>query len=113
MGLPSPPCSSTSWGWRSSSDCGPGSQVRRTGWSGFHGISGKPGSLRGGGPALLRPAHVLGVGTLVLAVVDVVSRPSGTVADTVGVIGLVLALRGFAGVLAAQTEMPTTSLRCA
>jgi hypothetical protein len=58
-------------------------------------------------------AHVLGVGTLVLAVVDVVSRPSGTVADTVGVIGLVLALRGFAGVLAAQTEMPTTSLRCA
>jgi hypothetical protein len=52
-------------------------------------------------------------GPLVLAVVDVVPRPGGTVADTVGVIGLVFALRGFAGVLAAQTEMPTTSLRCA
>jgi protein-S-isoprenylcysteine O-methyltransferase Ste14 len=80
-------------------------QVRRTGSSGFNGISGKPGSLRWWAGISFVAALVLGLAALAFAVVDVVPRPSGTVADTVGVVGLILALLGFAGVLAAQTGM--------
>lgn len=80
-------------------------QVRRTGSSGFHGISGEPGSLRWWAGISFVAALVIGLAALVLAVVDVVPRPSGLLADTAGVIGLVLALVGFAGVLAAQTGM--------
>jgi protein-S-isoprenylcysteine O-methyltransferase Ste14 len=80
-------------------------QVRRTGSTGFHGISGTPGSLRWWAGVLFVAALVLGLAALVLAVVDVVARPSGSVTDAAGVVGLVLALVGFAGVLAAQTGM--------
>ncbi len=80
-------------------------QLRRTGASGFHGISGEPGSLRWWAGILFVTAPALGLAALVLAVVDVAGRPSGSVADVAGVVGLVLALVGFAGVLAAQTGM--------
>ncbi len=80
-------------------------QVRRTGSSGFHGISGEPGSLRWWAGISFVAALVIGLAALVLAVVDVVPRPSGSVVDATGVVGLVLALVGFVGVLAAQTGM--------
>jgi protein-S-isoprenylcysteine O-methyltransferase Ste14 len=80
-------------------------QVRRTGSSGFHGISGEPGSLRWWAGVSFVAGLVIGLPALVLAVVDVVPRPSGSVADATGVVGLVLALVGFVGVLAAQTGM--------
>ena len=80
-------------------------QIRRTGSSGFHGISGEPGSLRWWAGISFVAALVIGLAALVLAVVDVVPRPSGTAADSAGVVGLALAVLGFAGVLAAQTGM--------
>ncbi|WP_448620639.1 methyltransferase family protein [Geodermatophilus sp. URMC 65] len=80
-------------------------QVRRTGSSGFHGISGEPGSLRWWAGVSFVAGLVIGLAALVLAVVDVVPRPSGSVVDATGVVGLVLALVGFVGVLAAQTGM--------
>jgi protein-S-isoprenylcysteine O-methyltransferase Ste14 len=80
-------------------------QVRRTGSSGFHGISGEPGSLRWWTGVSFVAGLVIGLAALVLAVVNVVPRPSGFLADIAGVVGLVLALVGFAGVLAAQTGM--------
>jgi protein-S-isoprenylcysteine O-methyltransferase Ste14 len=80
-------------------------QLRRTGSSGFHGISGKPGSLRWWAGISFIAALVLGLTALALAVVDVAARPSGSSVDAAGLVGLVLALVGFAGVLAAQTGM--------
>jgi protein-S-isoprenylcysteine O-methyltransferase Ste14 len=80
-------------------------QVRRTGSSGFHGISGEPSSLRWWAGVSFIAALVLGLAALVLAVVGVVPRPSGPAADAAAVAGLVLAVTGFAGVLAAQTGM--------
>ena len=76
-------------------------QVRRTGSSGFHGISGEPGSLRWWAGVSFVAGLVIGLAALVLAVVDVVPRPSGSVVDATGVVGLVLVV----GVLAAQTGM--------
>jgi protein-S-isoprenylcysteine O-methyltransferase Ste14 len=80
-------------------------QIRRTGSSGFHGISGKPGSLRWWAGICFVAALVLGLAALILAAVDVAPRPTGTAADTTGVVGLILAVVGFAVVLAAQTGM--------
>ena len=80
-------------------------QIRRTGSSGFHGISGALGSLRWWAGISFVAALVIGLAALILATVDVVPRFSGTPADTAGVVGLVLAVSGFAGVLAAQTGM--------
>jgi protein-S-isoprenylcysteine O-methyltransferase Ste14 len=80
-------------------------QVRRTGSSGFHGISGEPGSLRWWAGVSFVAALVLGLAALVLAVANVVPRPSGSAVEAVAAAGLVLAVTGFAGVLAAQTGM--------
>ncbi|SDO37101.1 isoprenylcysteine carboxylmethyltransferase family protein [Geodermatophilus sp. DSM 45219] len=80
-------------------------QLRRTGSSGFHGISGEPGSLRWWAGISFVAALVLGLTALALAAVDVAARPSGSTVDAAGLVGLVLALVGFAGVLAAQTGM--------
>ena len=81
-------------------------QFRRTGSSGFHGISGRPGSLRwwAGVPFVL--ALVLGAAALVLAVADVLPPPARL--DAVAFVGLVLALAGSVGVFAAQTGMGTS-----
>lgn len=80
-------------------------QTRRTGSSGFHGISGEPGSLHWWAGVTFVAALVTGLAALVLAAVGVVPRPSGETYDNVAVVGLVLAVAGFAGVLAAQTGM--------
>jgi protein-S-isoprenylcysteine O-methyltransferase Ste14 len=78
-------------------------QFRRTGSSGFHGISGEPGSLRWWAGVLFVLALVLGAASLVLAVIDVVPPPGGL--EGLSVLGLVVAVTGSAGVLAAQTGM--------
>ena len=80
-------------------------QMRRTGSSGFHGISGRPGSLRWWAGVLFVLALVLGVVSLVLAATGVTPPPKDAVASALAVAGLVLALLGFAGVVAAQTGM--------
>ena len=81
-------------------------QIRRTGSSGFHGISGRPGSLRWWAGVLFVLALVLGAAALALAVADVLPEPAGP--DGLAIIGLVLAIGGFAGVMAAQTGMGTS-----
>ena len=81
-------------------------QFRRTGSSGFHGISGRPGSLRWWAGVLFVMALMLGVASLVLAVAGVVPAPDGF--NGLKVAGLVLAVGGFVGVLGAQTSMGTS-----
>ena len=78
-------------------------QIRRTGSSGFHGISGRPGSLRWWAGVLFVLALVLGAASLVLAVIDVVPAPEGLLG--LAIVGLVVATAGTIGVLAAQTGM--------
>ena len=78
-------------------------QVRRTGSSGFHGISGRPGSLRWWAGVLFVLALALAALSLVLAVIDVVPPPDGP--DGLAIVGLVVAVAGSLGVLAAQTGM--------
>ena len=80
--------------------------LRRTGSSGFHGISGKPGSLRWWAGILFVMALVLGATSLVLAVADVVPARDGL--EGLKGVGLMLALAGSAGVLLAQTGMGTS-----
>ena len=78
-------------------------QIRRTGSSGFHGISGRPGSLRWWAGVLFVLALVLGAASLVLAVADVLPPPRGL--DALAWVGLVVVLAGTVGVFAAQTGM--------
>lgn len=77
-------------------------QLRRTGSSGFVGISGTPGDAGWWGGVLFAVAMVLGLAGPLLAVAGVVTAdpPLG-----VQVVGLVVALAGFAATLAAQTGM--------
>lgn len=81
-------------------------QIRRTGSSGFHGISGTPGSLRWWAGVLFVLALVLGALSLVLAVIGVVPAPNGSAG--LAIVGLVVAVTGSLGVLAAQTGMGTS-----
>ncbi len=81
-------------------------QIRRTGSSGFHGISGRPGSLRWRAGVLFVLALVLGTASLVLAVAGLLSAPVG--GDALVIVGLVVAITGFVGVFAAQTGMGTS-----
>ena len=83
-------------------------QFRRTGSSGFHGISGPAGSLRWWAGVLFVIALTLGAVSLVLAAADVVAPPSGAPFSALAPAGLVLAVIGFVGVLAAQTGMGTS-----
>lgn len=80
-------------------------QIRRTGSSGFHGISGRPGSLRWWAGVLFVVALVLGMAALVLAVADVVAPAGGPLTSAAARAGLAIAALGFLGVLAAQTGM--------
>lgn len=80
-------------------------QIRRTGSSGFHGISGPAGSLRWWAGVLFVVALVLGLAALVLAVAGLVPAPGGPAGTVVAAAGLILALAGFLGVVAAQTGM--------
>ncbi|WP_116453451.1 methyltransferase family protein [Blastococcus litoris] len=78
-------------------------QIRRTGSSGFHGISGTPGSLRWWAGVLFVVSLILGASALVLAVMDLV--PASAELDDWAIAGLVVAVTGSLGVLAAQTGM--------
>jgi protein-S-isoprenylcysteine O-methyltransferase Ste14 len=77
-------------------------QLRRTGSTGFHGISGTPADAGWWGGVLFVVAMVLGLAGPVLAVADVVPTEPPL---AVQVSGLALALIGFAATLAAQTGM--------
>ncbi|MCF6507769.1 isoprenylcysteine carboxylmethyltransferase family protein [Blastococcus sp. MG754426] len=83
-------------------------QIRRTGSSGFHGISGSPGSLRWWAGVLFVLALVSGAGALVLAATGVARAPFGSIPSSVAAGGLTIAVLGFFGVVAAQTGMGTS-----
>jgi protein-S-isoprenylcysteine O-methyltransferase Ste14 len=80
-------------------------QRRRTGHTGFHGISGTPADAGWWGGVLFVAAIVLGLAGPLLAVTDVVAVQPPV---AVQVVGLVMALAGFAATLAAQTGMGTS-----
>ena len=80
-------------------------QVRRTGSSGFHGISGAPGSAEWLGGVLFVVALILGVLAPVLAIADVVEPIDALDQGAVHGFGLALALLGILGTLVAQTSM--------
>jgi protein-S-isoprenylcysteine O-methyltransferase Ste14 len=77
-------------------------QLRRTGSTGFVGISGTPADGGWWGGVLFAAAMVLGLAGPLLALADVVTADPPL---AVQVVGLVLALAGFAATLAAQTGM--------
>lgn len=77
-------------------------QLRRTGSTGFVGISGTPADAGWWGGVLFAAAMVLGLAGPLLALADVVTADPPL---AVQVAGLVLALAGFAATLAAQTGM--------
>ena len=77
-------------------------QRRRTGSAGFHGLSGTPGQAGWSGGVLFVAAIVLGLTAPLLAVTGVVTGESPA---AVQLLGLVLALAGFAATLAGQAGM--------
>jgi protein-S-isoprenylcysteine O-methyltransferase Ste14 len=79
--------------------------LRRTGSSGFHGISGRPGSLRWWAGISFAGAVVLGLASLVLAAVGVLPPGRGPLAAGMAVGGLVVAVAGLVAVLVAQSDM--------
>ncbi|SDG07255.1 Protein-S-isoprenylcysteine O-methyltransferase Ste14 [Blastococcus aurantiacus] len=83
-------------------------QIRRTGSSGFHGISGTPGSLRWWAGVLFVLALVVSAASLVLAVAGVVAPPAGDDVSAMAVVGLLLVIAGFIGVVLAQSGMGTS-----
>jgi len=78
-------------------------QLRRTGSAGFRGISGAPGTLAWWGGVLFILAIATGLAAPVLATAGVVV-PAGD-ALWLSITGLVVALAGFAAVLAGQSGM--------
>lgn len=79
--------------------------LRRTGSTGFHGISGGPGSLRWWAGVVFVGAVVLAVAALLLAARGVVPPVEGPLAAARAAGGLVVAVVGLAVVLAAQSDM--------
>jgi protein-S-isoprenylcysteine O-methyltransferase Ste14 len=77
-------------------------QRRRTGHTGFHGISGTPAEAGWWGGVLFVAAMVLGLAGPLLAVTGVVPTDPPV---AIQLVGLTLALAGFAATLAAQTGM--------
>jgi protein-S-isoprenylcysteine O-methyltransferase Ste14 len=80
-------------------------QVRRTGKSGFEGISGRPGSAEWVAGVLFVVAIAVGIAAPLLALLDVV-EPIGVLdSGAVHVLGILLFAVGLAGTLAAQVAM--------
>jgi len=80
-------------------------QQRRTGHTGFHGISGTPAEAGWWGGVLFVVAMVAGLAGPLLAVTGTLPADPPIAMQ---VVGLVLALTGFAATLAAQTGMGTS-----
>ncbi len=76
---------------------------RRTGSSGFRGVSGAPGSPEWWGGVLFAAALVLGAAGPVLALTDTMTAPR--LPQAFPWAGVIVTLVGFLGVLAAQTGM--------
>ena len=80
-------------------------QWRRTGASGFHGISGRPGSAEWLGGVLFVVALVLAFVAPILALADVHEPLTALDRTPVHLVGLVLAVGGIAATLIAQVAM--------
>jgi protein-S-isoprenylcysteine O-methyltransferase Ste14 len=80
-------------------------QLRRTGSSGFKGVSGRPGSAEWCAGVLFVLALVVGVAAPVLALVDVVEPIEALDATGAHVAGIVLFVAGLGATLAAQVAM--------
>ena len=80
-------------------------QVRRTGSSGFRGISGRPGSAEWLGGVLFVVAICLGVLAPVLAIADIVGPIDALDRPLIHAVGITLAVLGILGTLLAQTAM--------
>lgn len=80
-------------------------QIRRTGRSGFNGISGTPGSPQWFAGVLFVAALVLGLAAVAGAATGIVTAPTHSFTATAGVVGLVVAVGGIVGVMLAQGGM--------
>lgn len=78
---------------------------RTTGTSGFHGVSGRPGSLAWWGGVLFVLALVLGVAGPVLAILGISALSAAVSRPALAVLGLIVALLGLAVVVLAQAGM--------
>ncbi|HWM12152.1 MAG TPA: isoprenylcysteine carboxylmethyltransferase family protein [Solirubrobacteraceae bacterium] len=80
-------------------------QLRRTGSSGFEGVSGRPGSAEWWAGVLFAVAIAVGVAAPVLALADVVEPIAALDVGAVHGAGIALFAAGLAGTLAAQVAM--------
>lgn len=80
-------------------------QLRRTGASGFEGVSGSPGSAEWWAGVLFGVAIAVGIAAPLLALLDVVEPIGALDVGAVHVAGIVLFGVGLAGTLAAQVAM--------
>ncbi|TFV64494.1 isoprenylcysteine carboxylmethyltransferase family protein [Geodermatophilus sp. DF01-2] len=83
-------------------------QIRRTGGSGFNGISGPVGSLSWWAGVLFVLALLLGLAGPAVVLAGVMGVPDGPTGTAAAVLGLVLLVPGVAAVLIAQTGMGTS-----
>ncbi|GEM00456.1 hypothetical protein CTE05_40020 [Cellulomonas terrae] len=77
---------------------------RRTGQSGYRGVSGAPGSAEWWGGVLFIAALVLAAAAPALAITGLVPVPAGA-GGVLGWMGMILAIGGFLAVLVAQSGM--------
>lgn len=80
-------------------------QIRATGSSGFHGISGKPGSVEWTAGILFIVALVLGIAAPILALVGLVEPIAAIDGDGVNLAGLFIAVVGVNLTVYSQTSM--------
>lgn len=79
--------------------------IRATGASGFHGISGRPGSVEWTAGVLFIVALVLGVAAPILALIDAVEPIASLDTEAVNLIGLFVAVAGVNLTIYSQTSM--------
>ena len=80
-------------------------QLRRTGSSGFRGLSGRPGSAEWSGGVLFVVALLLGLAAPVLALLEVVEPVAALDGPVAHLAGVVLTVGGMAATVAAQEPM--------